>query len=233
MISFIRKPGIRASQLKLVSLHIPKTAGTSFRNILKEVYGEEHVVRFDINQKVLINNEEFNGRKLDADISVIHGHFQYSELMKRVRLPDNVPVITWLRHPVERVISNYFYLEKILREELDEEKKGLNILAKMQKTLREYAATEANRNRMSKFLEGADPARLFFTGIVEHYEEDLAALSSLLGWQEYPMLKHNVTGDRPDVDLKTVEFIRELNEKDCDLYEKALQLRSERINPAL
>jgi len=227
---FHKKPRIRAPQLKLVSLHIPKTAGTSFRNILKEVYGDDHVVRFDINQRIFINNEAFNGRKIDDVINVIHGHFQYSELIKTVRLPEGVPVITWLRHPVERVISNYFYLEKILREELDEEKKGLNILAKMQKTLREYASTEANRNRMSKFLDGADLSALFFTGIVEYYEEDLAALASMLGWKEYTILKHNITGNRPDVDKETIEFIRSLNGKDCELYQRALELRAERIN---
>lgn len=218
------------SQLKLVSLHIPKTAGTSFRNILKEVYGEEHVVRFDIHRFVTIEKKEFKGRKLNPDIQVIHGHFPYDKLLEFVELPEGVPVITWLREPAERVISNYYYLEKILREELDEDKKDLNILAKMQKTLKEYANTEANRNRISKFLKGAEPEQLFFIGLTDHYAEDLHDLSDMLGWKSYPVLKQNVTGTKPFVDDETLQYIRQLNEKDYIIYNKALQIRKERIS---
>jgi hypothetical protein len=226
---FKRNIKIRA-QLKLVSLHIPKTAGTSFRNILREVYGEKHVVRFDISRFVTVENEEFTGSKLKADIQVIHGHFPYYKLIELVEIPEGVPVITWLRDPAERVISNYFYLEKILREELDEEKKDLNILAKMQKTLIEYANTEANRNRMSKFLKGIEPEELFFIGLMDHYAEDLQDLARLLGWKDYPVLKQNVTGEKPQVDKETLRMIKELNSNDYEIYNKALRLREERIN---
>ena len=218
------------AQVKLVSLHIPKTAGTSFRNILKEVYGEEHVVRFDITRYISVENEEFTGSKLKPGIQVIHGHFPYYKLIELVELPEGVPVITWLRDPVERVISNYFYLEKILREELDEEVKDLNILAKMQKTLIEYASTEANRNRMSKFLKGIEPEELFFIGLMDHYAEDLQYLARLLGWKEYPVLKQNITEDKPRVNEETLRMIKELNSNDYGIYNKALQLREERIN---
>lgn len=226
---FKRNIKIKA-QVKLVSLHIPKTAGTSFRNILKEVYGEEHVVRLDITRDISVENEEFKSSKLKADIQVIHGHFPYYKLIELVELPEGVPVITWLRDPAERVISNYFYLEKILREELDEETKDLNILAKMQKTLIEYANTEANRNRMSKFLKGIEPEELFFIGLMDHYAEDLQDLARLLGWKDYPELKQNVTGEKARVDEETLRMIKELNSEDYEIYNRALQLREERIN---
>ncbi len=225
---FKRNTKIKAA-VKLVSLHIPKTAGTSFRNILKEVYGEEHVVRFDIKRHVSIENEPFKGRKLKPEIEVIHGHFPYYKLIELIDLPEGVPVITWLRDPVERVISNYYYLEKILQEELQEEKRDLNILAKMQKTLKEYASTEANRNRISKFLKGTTAEDLFFIGFMDHYAEDLKDLARLLKWKDYPVLKQNVTGQKPEVDEDTMQFIRQLNEEDYSIYNRALQLRAERI----
>ena len=37
-----------------------------------------------------------------------------------------------------------------------EEKKGLNILSKMRRSLLEYAQDERNCNRMSKFLKGIE-----------------------------------------------------------------------------
>lgn len=217
------------AKVELVSLHIPKTAGTSFRNILKEVYGEEQVVRFDINRFVSIENEEFKEKKLSSQIRVLHGHFPYDQLMEQVALPEGVPVITWLRDPVKRVISNYYYLSKILREELNEEEKDLNILAKMQKTLLEYANARPNRNRMSSFLKGSTLEDFFFIGIMDHYEEDLKDLASLLGWGEYTELQHNITGDKPEVDEETLNIIKELNSKDIEIYKSALKHREERI----
>ncbi len=227
--SLFKKDKRIKAKVELVSLHIPKTAGTSFRNILKEVYGEERVVRFDINRFISIENEEFKEKKLPSQIRVIHGHFPYDQLMEQVALPEGVPVITWLRDPVKRVISNYYYLSKILRKELNEEEKDLNILAKMQKTLLEYANAEPNRNRMSSFLKGSTLEDFFFIGIMDHYEEDLKDLAGLLGWGEYTELQHNITGEKPDIDEETLNIIRELNSKDIEVYKSALKQREERI----
>jgi len=227
--SLFKKDKRIKAKVELVSLHIPKTAGTSFRNILKEVYGEEQVVRFDINRFISIENKEFKGKKLASQIRVIHGHFSYEQLFEQVALPEGVPVITWLRDPVKRVISNYFYLSKILREELNEEEKDLNILAKMQKTLIEYANAEPNRNRMSSFLKGSILEDFLFIGIMDHYEEDLKYLASILGWGEYTELQHNITVDKPEVDEETLSIIKELNSKDIEIYKSALKHREERI----
>ena len=142
-------------------LHIPKTAGTSFRNILKGVYGSKGVARLDIRRNIELNSKVLTGSKIKPGIKVIHGHFSYRRFNERFEIAEGTPVITWLREPAERVVSNYYYLDKILRKELNEEKKDLNILAKMEKTLLEYASTEANRNRMSKFLDGINLEEFF------------------------------------------------------------------------
>ncbi len=121
----------------------------------------------------------------------------------------------------------------VKRKELNEEKKDLNILAKMEKTLLEYAATEANRNRMSKFLDGITPEEFFFIGFTNHYEEDLAVLARLLNWENYSLIKHNITGEKPDVDASTLEQIKALNEADYDIYNRALKIREERIKSSI
>jgi hypothetical protein len=223
------KEGKIKNSVELVSLHIPKTAGTSFRNILKDVYGSGSVARLDIRRNVELNSKVLKSSRLKPGIKVLHGHFNYVKFMDRFDISEGTPVITWLREPAERVISNYFYLDKILRKELNEEKKDLNILAKMEKTLLEYAATEANRNRMSKFLDGTRLEDFFFIGITAHYEADLAQLAQLLNWRSYSLHKHNITGRRPEVDEESLHQIRDLNREDYALYEHAIQLREERI----
>ncbi len=214
-------------QLQLVSIHIPKTAGTSFRNTLREVYGEDHVVRLDITleeEKIRLNEKDWNGPRLSKDIQVAHGHFSPSLFQKYFR-ENEANYITWLRHPVERVISNYYYLVKRLKEELEEERKGLNILSKLQRSLEEYASAPLNQNRISKFLSGRALEDFAFVGIQEHYQADLQRLAQLLEWPTAPHFRHNVTGKRYEVSTDLRKQIASYNEADMILYEKGLELR--------
>jgi hypothetical protein len=218
------------NRLELVSIHIPKTAGTSFRNTLREVYGENNVIRLDIGlvrQEVRIEEKLYDLPTFPPNTKVIHGHFSYPLLIKNFSIPKETPIITWLRDPVKRVISNYFYLAKRLEEELDEEGKGLNILRKMQRSLIEYARFEGAQNRQSKFLSGLTLENLQFVGIVETYEEDIQQLSQILEWPKTPIFTHNQTNrDTSIISQKDIDEIRELNSADLKLYEQALNLRT-------
>ena len=219
--------------IELISIHIPKTAGTSFRNILKEVYGDEAVIRLDISlktQEVRINEQLYHEENLPPETQVIHGHFSPALLIQRFVLDTTPKMITWLRHPVDRVISNFYYLEKRLKEELQEEIKGLDILSKMQRKLMEYAQDEINRNRQHKFLAGVRLEDLDFVGIQEHYSEDLKSLSHLFNWPSYQEARHNVTGGiYTQVSAQDRAEIAKLNASDIALYEEGLALRAKRI----
>lgn len=231
MIRLNKKSKRIRNNIELVSIHIPKTAGTSFRNVLKGTYGSKHVARFDIRsggKKIEVERRRFNGTKLNSNIKVIHGHFRYHDLIDLVEINDDTPVITWMRDPVHRVISNYYYLAGVLAKELNEEKKGLNILAKMQRSLIEYAHDEISRNRMYKFLDGLPLSKFHFIGIQEHYEDDLAELMGSLGKSKYPQYHVNVTGRKYDVAGDIIDEIRSLNQLDNELYQEALKLRQER-----
>lgn len=224
---FLRSDSRFKHQLKLISVHIPKTAGTSFRNTLRTVYGEDHVVRLDITleeEHIRLNEMAWNGPRLSSRIKVAHGHFSPTLFQKYFRATE-ADFITWLRHPVERVISNYFYLVKRLEEELQEEQKGLNILSKLQRSLEEYASAPLNQNRMSKFLSGRSLEDFAFVGIQEHYEADLQRLAQLLNWPLAPHFKHNVTGKSYEVSTDIRRQIAAYNEEDMRLYEKGLALR--------
>lgn len=218
------------NNIQLVSIHIPKTAGTSFRNTLKQVYGENQVKRLDIAiDKFTLEQQPFQSDKLDKGIEVIHGHIFYELLIEKINISKDVPIITWLRDPVARVISNYKYLSKRLAEELDEEGKGLNILAKMQRTLVEYAHDEINRNRMSKFLAGIEPEDISFIGITEYFSDDLKDLAQFLDWKNVEEYMVNVTGKKiDDVSEEDKAIIRQLNRDDVALYQKAIELRNQR-----
>lgn len=224
-----RKSSSGPSALRLISIHIPKTAGTSFRNTLCGVYGKDSVIRLDIGldrDETRINEQIYTKSTLPDETQVVHGHFAYPALTERFLTDPSTPVITWLRHPVDRVVSNYFYLAKRLAEELREEEKGLHILSKLQRSLLEYAQQEQARNRMSKFLREMPLEKFRFVGFVEDYDNDLARLAASLDWRDYPVFKHNRTGkDTSTVSDDELQRIREWNMEDVALYERALQMK--------
>lgn len=221
------------NKIELVSLHIPKTAGTSFRNSLKEIYGNTGAIRFDINQRtriIKVEEQDFEAKKMPNEVKVIHGHFHLDHVFEQLKLEKETPIITWMRDPVQRVISNYFYLEKRLKEELNEEQKGLNILEKMQKSLIEYARTGINRNVQARYLAGFPLEKLQFVGIVEHYNSEIQRLQKIMNWPEIAIHKVNVTGSRKhEIPQEWEREIRELNALDDALYQQAVKLREKQL----
>lgn len=221
----------KKKKVRLISQHIPKTAGTSFRLYLKEQFGENNVMRLDIpilEDVIRINNEVHEGGELPVAV-VYHGHFKCESLKSLVDNYDDIPKITWLRNPVDRVISNYFYLEERLRDELSERKKGLNILSKMQRTLMEYAQAEINRNRISKFIGNMSLDDYDFVGVVEYFEVDMRRLEQIMGWKEKRLDSVNRTRNKPPVSEETREAIAQLNTDDMAIYNLAVEKRTEGV----
>jgi hypothetical protein len=222
----------RKSYPEIISLHIPKNAGTSFRNILKSVYGDDQVACLNIkpNGTIGLNQEIYTENKLPK-AKVIHGHFVFNALKNIFTLPENYKLITWVRDPVNRVVSNFYYLESRLKELLDEERNNLDILNKMQKTLIEFARADINRNRQAKFLAGSELMNFDFIGIFEYFDSELLRLAKVLEWKNIPeILHHNKT---PVKDSKIsddiLNEIRELNMEDMHIYNEALKIRENKI----
>ena len=219
--------------LKLISIHIPKSAGTSFFHTLRKEYGPRKVVRIDTEGRaVRVNKVPLNAAYISRNPTVVHGHFIIDDLEDIIKSTSGIPVITWLREPAERVISNYFYLSKRLEEELGEKKKGLNILSKMKRSLLEYAHGEANRNRISKFLRGVELQDLSFIGLVSEYDKDVSDLAQKLEWKTVQTFTHNKTNSSlvEKVDSETMKIIKSLNQEDYEVFEKAMELRKQGIN---
>ncbi len=222
--------------LELVSMHIPKTAGTSFAEILKQVYGHKQVSNFQVqianhqgDMRVMLDGEIFTQRSFSPDTKVIHGHFPFQEMEKRIQAKEKIPVITWLRDPVDRVVSAFHYVDRIYKKELSQRDPGLNILNTLKRGLMEYAHAKPNRNRMAYYLKGIPLESLFFVGILEHFEEDLAFLAKRLGWKEYPIPHLNKTQKREPLAAFKYDAIKCWNAQDVELYEQALAMRKERM----
>lgn len=215
----------------MISIHIAKTGGRSFFEILRNEYGDALDPRFK--RKHYFPPRENIGRLIDRippNIRVIHGHLFYSDV-KEIHLAMQPKIITWMREPVERVISNYYFLMRQLRTDHRHAQKHM-----IDFTLLEYAR-ESRRNKMSLYLEGIEPEKLFFIGFQENFQDDLEELAGRLGWQKpLPQVHLNSAGDeeeKEDFPTRRIEItesmkkeIRELNMQDIALYERVKSLRA-------
>lgn len=236
----------------LIFLHIPKTGGTTLQWALKRQYGREGTfcVRGDLDGVAAeLDALEPEERRR---IRVIHGHMGIG---LHQRLPGPARYFTMLRHPVDRVISHYYYVRRRPHHHLHEP-----IAAGM--SLQEYVETGAGGlskeldNGQTRVLAGEVPraaplggctrdmletARhnldtLFGgVGISERFDESLLTFRRAFDWNLPFYVTRNVTKARPaveEVDDATVRVIRRHNELDLELYEHGVRQLEDRIREA-
>jgi hypothetical protein len=185
--------------LELISIHIPKTAGVSFQHLLREIYGEGLVTDYGA------------GQDLSA-ARVVHGHFPLGRY--RPSYPET-PVVTWLRDPVERIISYYFYW---LHAAPHGNPNHDRFLAE-RPSLVEFAGQPAMQTEVARFLAPGDPADFLFVGFVERFEADVHRLRELMGWPLIDVPRMNVT-ERPEVPETTRRKLEDACSTEIEVYER-------------
>ena len=213
-------------EVEIISVHLPKTAGTTFRQVLLQTYGEEQVFKDYKKQPFKQVLSEIKSQNIRA----IHGHFKAE---KYEGYFPNAKRIIWLREPIKRFISNYwhqvifFQKRTILLNEVELEKeKCLN-----------YAKIPQVKNYMSSYFRTRRLEDFWFVGITEFFEEDLTEIQTLMGWPEvkigatnkhqYPQIYRAFLASVLS-DPEAIEELRAINRKDVELYERALNLRENR-----
>lgn len=234
-------------------LHIPKTAGTSLRNIIEAQFPPDRINDEYNSMTRMIRKpaEEFNRYHL------IRGHFTYNLVD---RFPVFPRVLTMLRHPVERTISHLlhvksnpkFWLHRFVPlataplDQVLEHEAMHKFVSNHQLRLLGYDF-DLEHPHDPKMLHSPHEVdeRLFevacerlqrceFVGISERFADSIDLMCRQFGWppvESVPQL--NVRESPPEVRAKevserTVERIRELNAWEMKLYEFACKLYEER-----
>jgi len=207
----------------LISVHIPKCGGTSFRAILQGIYRE----RLWLNYGAMFSPAEVRTDLIPRDTACIHGHFladTFDQLVPQPRL------ITWLRHPVERVVSNYYHFwhhpdrrDACCRELMD---RGLS--------LEEFAELDWMRNEATRYMANKPVEAFAFVGIMERFDESVRVFGSQFGFPvpaESPRINVNLDRVTPNYPLpeRTYEHILSLNHRDLMAYELASDLIDHRM----
>ena len=210
----------------IVSVHVPKTGGVSFREVLAELAGE-HIV-FDYDDRPLAPAGAWTRLRrrlarptLPPGTRVVHGHFVASKY--RALLPT-ARFVTWFRDPVERLASHYHYW---LREP-DPENATCRKLLDEKLSLPAFAALPEMRDVHARFLGGIPVERFAFVGLTEHYDEAMALFARLFGI-ERPLAAGRAntnperTGDRYDLAPELRRELASLNRADVLLHEQAVK----------
>jgi hypothetical protein len=219
---------------QLIFLHIPKTAGTTLRNIVYAQYGEKKIAPI-YPEKQYIETKEFDKyspeRKDQAD--VIIGHFKYGF---HERLSGNRPYryATMLRDPMARCLSLYNHLKnkpiynslsfkELLQKPVGSQFINDQVLLLSGKYGLKFKRTSKDLLKIA--LENIEND-FTFVGIAERFNESMLLARHQLHWKLHPYEIRN-TGQQWPINYaeelqnnkEAMEMLLDLNDLDSRLYE--------------
>lgn len=200
----------------LVSVHIPKCAGTSFRHVLRDIYGDS----LWLNYGTIFVRSQAHANLIPRGTTCIHGHF-FADAFDDV--VADCELITWLRDPVERVVSNYhhFLRSPDMRDDCCRalHERGLSLV--------QFAELDWMRNEATRYLAGKPLDAFAFVGIAERFEESLDRLANRFAWGGKVVGRRDNTNptrlaDRYELTTAERERIAALNADDFGIYDQAV-----------
>jgi Sulfotransferase family len=224
----------------ILFMHIPKTAGTAFREPMMENYKHSQVAYlYPHPPGLLVSNLGLLPLEQRARFRMIMGHFQYGI---HEFLPQEYTYVTIVRDPVERVISHYHYLRHTQPETISDGTVMLSLIETL-----ERGRTVNLDNLMVRCFSGVDAndvppghidQRIYdlaihhlrtqfkFVGYQDRVDEAYAALRRHFNWKPRTSLEIVNKGERPggNVDDGTRAAIECFNTWDCRLYSQIREL---------
>jgi len=223
---------------------MPKTAGMSFRASLEEHFGDRFrhdyqdypLARPAVERREQARRWGQAAQPEDfAGVDCVHGHFLP---LKYLRLAETLPCrfVTWLREPVARLVSHYYYWQQAYDPVSSLTSTLHRRVIEEGWSLERFCLAPELKNVYSEFLWGFPPERLCFIGITEFFAEDLRYFSQeMLGNK---MRLHTLNrrygegGDCESPGLSAVDrlAVENYHQVDTALYRRALQLRQRRVD---
>ena len=243
---FFRRPLI-------LFIHLNKTAGTSLRQIIEKNYVPEQRLFIypgggcdNLQHCIDSLNELKRLPKGEVKkLEVVFGHMKFApQMLPKGRKPR---YITFVRHPVARMLSVFYHHKTKPGEPLHElfNRPGFNILKFLRSSPEAINSTiHPADNRMTRALCGLDiPAgkvaqahlELALENLHEHFaqvllterfDEGITILADKLNWSYREPLKVNVTANsikfESEIDPTIIETIEDTNRWDMELYRYVL-----------
>jgi Glycosyl transferase family 2/Galactose-3-O-sulfotransferase len=229
---------------QIVFIHLPKTAGTSFVQVLEQHFSAAEICPAYFHDELARIPVETLAR-----YRLFRGHF-FRDAIAQLPLP--APVwITFLRDPVERVLSTYAHMQnypdlvrhpygsgKTLEEYLDDPLARAHVTnlqtrrlaARLEigagRTVQEAIQAETERVLAGRWPRAQDAIEaldsMAFFGLAERFDDSLALLAYALAWQPLASAPRvNVAPRRllrEEVPARLLDRILDINQEDLKLY---------------
>lgn len=240
--------------ISTIFVHVPKTAGTTFRAIIENTFPKKQICRIYHGSVNFMGMDEFLALA-DEDkkkFRIFCGHFEFGLHRK---IPQPCKYITVMRNSIERTISLYHHHMQGKHARADKNVEDIHARIKNDDfSLSEFVSSGISfrntDNGQTRLLSGEAPAfgqcnrtmldtakenlrnHFVVTGLTERFDESVLLMQKALGWPAPYYLSQNIATDRvkyEDLPQSTLETIRRSNELDTELYEYAEKLLEEKI----
>ena len=225
---------MNSDQKKIIFIHIPKTAGTTFKSVLFSNYREE--------QLGLWTKPESNKTQeellafIDQEKDLIMGHIDLGRLPEKVF--NEYRLLCFLRNPIDQVVSHYVNVKNSNMEEHDQfndmpfegfldSYRGRNWQCQFLSSYKEKPMAINNVDTLLKEAVNNLESRIFFCGIGERFDESLIYLRAKIGLKNTAYQVRNSTMDRELSKRLKQDFKKEIeknNEADIELYRRGLEI---------
>lgn len=221
----------------LISVHIPKCAGTSFSNVLQQWFGRNFLLHYH-DEKTNTPPKKYRLQKgsmkeLASCGFCIHGHFNNNRGNGvRDYYPEATQLITMIRHPFDLHLSTYFYVKRealtnragIYRSgkvhPIIENRWNLEAFLKNNKQsyIRNFLPPEITPDNFETVLEN----RFLYIGISEQLQRSVDLLSGILGFPTVSVPQNNASRWTEKIPEGAKKDFEEFNSLEMDIYDYAL-----------
>lgn len=219
------------TSLELISVHLPKTAGTTFGKVILPKIYPQHSILYDYD--FLPINTLIREGKLTTQTRVIHGHFSIEKYRGYF---NNAKRVIWLRNPIILLISAYFFWMASGRDNIFYDENHRYVVENKLE-FADFVNQPFTHNIVSNyFTKNMKLTDFYFVGLQEFFKNDLNDLKNMLDW---PIVKVSVANQNyyNDYQAKVMDILNNkslvkkivrIQSLDMELYQEALKLRCQR-----
>jgi len=216
----------------ILSIHVPKAAGNSFRELLMREFGERVMLDYGdwAGFKVPEAIERCKTRRLQMRrrrdellerYDIIHGHFAPDKYLGLFPRSD---FVAFFRDPYQQALSHYYFLLRNPQREHLEEK----MFHEARMSLHDYLSWDAFRDHQSQYLGSISLDDLAMVGLSEEFHRGVVLFNSIFGCRLHGESFLNANPDNQGGCYKIDHDIRKAVEKyraaDIDLYRRAKEI---------
>jgi len=219
---------------RIIFQHIPKTAGTSLANVILSQFKEDH--KFVCGRDGVLNNFISLDQNRKNQIKLLIGHVDFGI---HKYFDDESLYITFLRDPVKRVVSHYYFIKSHKQHRYHKHANQMRISEFITSGIRPRM-----NNCMTRMISGISPryhccneemlyqainnisAHYAFYGFYDMLDQSVDHLVKVMNWEKVELSVTNATPNKPSIDKisdKITDLIIEYNQLDIKLYNLLLK----------